>query len=461
MRKPLISVVGTTGVGKTALALELAKKFNGELINSDSMQVYKNLAIVTNKPTPDELATAKHHLFDFIECSKEYSVMEYTKAALDTVEKLYTNNIQPIVVGGTNYYLQSLLWTQKIIETAKVAGLAEKPQAIDSAHPSLSFETQQLLQNLLQKTDPRSNTSEQIKFFYETANIHKILSSIDSKMASRWHPKDFRKIRRSLEIYYTTGTKQSEILEHQSKSTSELRYSTLVFWLYATPEELIPRLDARVEQMISRGMFEEIEFMLGEIEKGNVIGSDDYTRGILQAIGFKEFREYFNLKKCNGSETSIEEAKKEGIELMKIATRQYAKRQTTWIKNKLGPDMVKYHQNDMGAIYLIDCSDNDTMKTQLSRIIDLADDFIKGNPNKPMDMLANKLGYLLEKREKSDMFEQFVCDICVYKNGEKKVLNGREEFDKHLSSNNHKIVVQRNKKMQERENYLAQKECSD
>jgi tRNA dimethylallyltransferase len=508
MPKPLIAVVGTTGVGKTALALELAKKFNGELINSDSMQVYQNLAIVTNKPTPSELATAKHHLFDFVGCSVEYSVLDYTKAAVDTAQKLSSENIQPIVVGGTNYYLQSLLWTQKIIETAKIApspntttsnGLAEKPKARDSAHPSLPSEIKQSLQNILEKTDPRTNTPNQIKSFYEKTNVHNTLKSIDLKMGNRWHPKDFRKIRRSLEIYYTTGLKQSEIIETQSKS--ELRYKTLVFWVYAPPKDLNPRLDQRVENMIERGMFDEIEFMLGEIARGGVVGENDYTRGILQAIGFKEFKKYFDLKKQKAeldlkdfdlkkqkperdfvgksvdldlqrenvdldlqrenrnrvSEEEVEEALREGVELMKIATRQYAKRQTTWIKNKLCPDMIQCHQNNEGGFYLIDCSDKDAMKTQLARIIELADDFINGAPNKPSGILANELGYLLEKREKVDMSEQFVCDVCVYKNGGKKVLNGREEFDKHLNSNNHKIVVQRIKKIQEREDYLAQK----
>jgi tRNA dimethylallyltransferase len=128
--------------------------------------------------------------------------------------------------------------------------------------------------------------------------------------------------------------------------------------LYGKPDELYPRLDARVDKMIKNGMFEEMEAMLRKMENGRVVGLDsDYTRGILQAIGFKEFQKYFKCKTdANSNAEQLDKLLKCGIQDMKIATRQYAKRQITWIKNKFAPIILKEHSRNNGALYLIDAS---------------------------------------------------------------------------------------------------------
>lgn len=178
----------------------------------------------------------------------------------------------------------------------------------------------------------------------------------------------------SLQIYYTTGLTQSEWYKSQQEQGGQiLRYPTILIWLYGKPDILDPRLDYRVDLMMRNGLLDEIHDMRGKVLKNQVIGADsNYTRGVLQAIGtvlnmcdtdssslgFKEFDEYFNLKESlePQSKQDIDKALKQGVEKMKLATRQYARQQVHWIKNKLGPAIIEEHKKETGAFYVIDAT---------------------------------------------------------------------------------------------------------
>jgi tRNA dimethylallyltransferase len=192
-------------------------------------------------------------------------------------------------------------------------------------------------------------------------------------MAQRWHHNDWRKMRRSLQIFYTTGERHSDILKQQKESGGgSLRYRTGVFWLWADNKALDPRLDSRVDDMIRNGLFTEIQEMREKVRLGEVAGvvtnrneekpsnegdtkvvHIDYTRGVMQSIGFKEFDTYLSLlehrqptgneeeKQKEQSAKELEKAKDQGLESMKAGTRRYARRQVTWIRNKLGPKCIE------------------------------------------------------------------------------------------------------------------------
>ena len=250
------------------------------------------------------------------------------------------------------------------------------PDNEDTCHPSLpGHPLRQQVQEALLKTDLRLFTNEEIKEYCSnqasTTNLndeataptslsfHALLTRIDPVMANKWHPLDFRRIRRSLEIFYTTGKQQS--LWYKEQETPSLQFPTLVIWIYGSPQELDARLDARVDDMIDRGLLAELEEMRGDILDGKVVGGSrdiNYKRGILQAIGFKEFHEYFVAKETGQSDQVIQKEFHKGVEMMKLATRQYARQQIQWIRNNIVPSMLGEHEKGPGAIYLVDATGN-------------------------------------------------------------------------------------------------------
>ena len=434
--KNVIAIAGTTGVGKSNLALNIAQRLKGNIINADSIQVYKNLDIISNKPTKEELNMVEHHLFDFVENNREYSVAEYICDASNVIDRLHEKGILPVVVGGTNYYLQSLLFKSQLVATSELPGLSNKTLI---AHPTIVGELKLKLHSFLVKTDPALNSEEEIESFAAQNAIHDILKTVDPDMANRWHPNDVRKIRRSLEVFYTTGTKHSL---HYTEKKSELRYRTCLLWLYAKPDILNPRLDARVEEMIEKGMFEEMRILLDKVGDGTVVGTDsNYTRGILQAIGFKEFDHYFRLLKENAPEKSIEDAKKMGIEHMKLATRQYARKQVHWLKNKLSPMIIENQENNSAVIYLIDASDLTKLPSIINSATVLVQDFLDGKSPAPVDTLdfSNLKQELLNQMKIQHEWDHYECDVCIdRKTSRHKRIHGKRQWELHLKSSSHR-----------------------
>lgn len=303
----------------------------------------------------------KHHLMDFLETEEEYQVTSFLKDASQKVTNNKTDKwnffeptsllffkkkiVQieyiseekqlPVVVGGTNYYIQSLLWNNTTI--GKQEDREPSPDAIDNDFP----EFDQL----------------------ETPELYQRLSKVDPVMANKWHPSDRRKILRSLRVFYQTGKPQSEIIksqrDHYETHGLEPRYKSLVFWIYSDPQKLNPRLDARVDQMIETGLFDEIKDLRNQVVQGHVklpkgFELEKYQRGLWQAIGYKEFDAYFvAVEEGNKDPAELEKIKVECTERMKAATRRYAKSQIKWIKNKLLPTALNAKNNDV-IVYCLD-----------------------------------------------------------------------------------------------------------
>ncbi len=275
MEKPKIIVIcGPTASGKTGLGIELANKINGEIISCDSMQIYKDMDIGTAKPTEEERKMAKHYLVDFVKPNERYSVSNFKKDAEETIKEILNKGKQPILVGGTGLYINSLIYN-----------IVYKEEKID-----LKFRKE--LEN------------KELEELYEEA------CKIDLEAMKKISPNDRKRITRILEIYHTTGKTKTEL---EKESRHELEYEYKIFVLSMDRDILYERINKRVDMMIEAGLIDEVK---------NILGKYKEFPTAMQGLGYKEVVEYL--------ENKI--SKEEMIEKIKQESRRYAKRQLTWFR---------------------------------------------------------------------------------------------------------------------------------
>lgn len=401
MTKPkVVVIVGTTGVGKSQLSIQLATKFNGEIINSDSMQVYKGVPIITNKHPIEERNKIEHHVMDHVDWNEEYYLHRFEKECLDSIKAIHKKGKIPIIVGGTHYYLQTLF--NKCVENKSRQPTKDELLILNSDDSVLIYNT---------------------------------LSSIDPVIASKYHPNDRRRIYRMLEMFYTTGKKPSDTFASQITS---LKYDTLFFWVYSSPDELSKRLDARVDKMLKIGAINEIK-ELYKYYLDNKFSHEQCENGVWQVIGFKEFLPWLE----NDPNVKLEDC----IERMKIKTRQYAKKQVKWIRKMLIPDLN-------GQIYLLNATDlikwDDNVATRANKILNnFIDGQIIGEKYAP-EGFTSLLSTICESTspKKRDDWKHFKCPICRNKGDKELLVIGEENWKIHLNSRRHRVNI--NKKNKEK-----------
>lgn len=340
------------------------------------MQLYSGLPIITNKITVEERKGIPHHLLGCIGLDEPtWVVGTFVKRALGVIEEIRSRGKLPILVGGTHYYTQSLLFRDRLAEAEEdgEGGESKKDhheaqgpiEDLEDKYPILKESTEKLLERL---------------------------QDVDPVMAERWHPNDRRKIQRSLEIYLQTGRKASDIYAEQrlaqtstsadpsSGEDSGLRFPTLLFWIHAETETLRARLDSRVDKMLQRGLLDEVRTLQDYAIEHSAQQPIDDSRGIWVSIGYKEFSAYTAaLASGESNETDLQALKDEAIERTKIATRQYAKRQTRWIRIKLLQALQTAHATS--SLYLLDgTSVADFEARVLSPAADVTRDFLAGEP---------------------------------------------------------------------------------
>ena len=283
MDKPKVVVIcGPTASGKTALSIQLAQKINGEIISSDSMQIYKDMNIGTAKPTIEEMQGIKHYLIDFVEPNQRYSVAEFKKDAENAIEEILAKGKTPIVVGGTGLYVDSLIY-----------GIEYQDIKIDE-------EYRKELEKRAQK--------EGLEALYAEAK------KIDPEAVKKISSNDQKRILRILEIYKATGKNKTE--QEQESRKRGVKYDYKVFAIDMNREVLYDRINKRVDIMIENGLIEEVEKLLKKYKEFPTA---------MQGLGYKEVVEYLQ----------ADITKEEMIEKIKRETRRYAKRQMTWFrKNK-------------------------------------------------------------------------------------------------------------------------------
>ncbi|EPY49699.1 tRNA isopentenyltransferase [Schizosaccharomyces cryophilus OY26] len=413
MLKPICIVCGTTGAGKSDLAVQLAKKFGTEVINADSMQVYRGFDTITNKISHEEQENVTHHLMSFLNYDQEYSVPNFEKDARRIIDGLHAQGKVPILVGGTNYYLQSLLF---------------EDSTLSSIDPPLSHKVKHPDEGIL------NDENADLMFPY--------LQKVDPLMAERWHPRDVRKIRRSLEIYFHTGKRPSDIYKEQSSiKKSKLKYKTLLFWANAENDVLMPRLDTRVDKMLHQGLMNEIQSMKSVINENGF--TPDLTRGIWQCIGFKEFEPWFQ----NSSQETFQAC----LDKMKISTKQYAKYQKKWILNRLLPLCVSEQKLRPSSILFSVANTTNLQKwhEQVERSCNVFSCFFNNQKLPPMTEeeqgVLEKVKKTLLTQDKDTFSTKFTCDVCLDKTGHPFVAIGEDAWQTHLQSRKHKMTVRRMK----------------
>ena len=277
----IVVVTGPTATGKTKLAVALARDLNGEIVSADSMQLYRRMDIGTAKVTPNEAQGVPHHMIDVAGPDESFSVARYVHDAGRCVDDILSRGKLPILAGGTNLYIDSLVSGRDFAENEGDNALRE---SLGAEYDALGGEA------MLER-----------------------LREIDPERAAKLHPADKRRIIRAIEVYTLSGR---TITQHDAETKAiPPRYEAVRIVLdYEDRAELYRRIDSRVDEMVAQGLFDEVKALLDEGL------SPDMTA--MQAIGYKEPAEFFR------GELTREEA----IELIKRESRRYAKRQLTWLR---------------------------------------------------------------------------------------------------------------------------------
>ncbi|BGP38488.1 tRNA dimethylallyltransferase, mitochondrial [Rhodotorula kratochvilovae] len=505
-KPPLIAVIGTTGVGKTDLGVELAKVLSartsppkhGEVLNHDSMQCYRGLDVITNKATNEEMQGVPHHLMGFLEPGGEWGVHDFLRDALEKarcsrpddgfreltrmnsqIDDLQRREALPIAVGGTTYYLQNLVFPNQLVNdvssrphspepSSSTSSLAPEPKTLaDVAHfpPSLLSSISSLPSELLAlflalPALPAISSPSSLPPSFPLAllpprlrspdtlvpALYSLLQALDPASAARWHWRDVRKVRRALDIVLE-GRRWEDVREEQQARPSEgPRFRTLIFWLYAENEALHPRLDGRVDKMIKRGLLDEID-ELWKIANAPGAEPTDYSKGIYQAIGYKEFSPYLTLAHRTPSLTldsspELRTLFDEGIRTMKTSTRQYAKRQVKWIKGKLLP-AVRAAQEEGGEVevVLLDASDLSRWDENVRQpAVELLNTFLDNKPlPDPTSLSRTAAAHLAPPSAKSASHAKRSCPTCT-RDPQRPFMVEERQWDAHLQTKAHRMA---------------------
>lgn len=281
-KKPLIILTGPTAVGKTELSIQLAKHIGGEIISADSMQVYKRMDIGSAKIKPEEMCEVKHYMIDILEPTDSFHVVMFKELALKYMEQIYANGHIPIIVGGTGFYIQALLYDIDFTESDQDEKLRGKYELLAKEKGNT------YLFELLRKVDP------------ESCNII--------------HENNVKRVIRALEFYDQTGEPISKHNEEQRQNESP--YNFCYFVLTNHRDAIYERIEKRVDIMIEDGLLQEVKDLLDEGCTGDMVS--------MQGLGYKQLAKYLN------GEISYEQAVYE----IKRDTRHFAKRQLTWFKRE-------------------------------------------------------------------------------------------------------------------------------
>ena len=284
-KRPLIILTGPTAVGKTQLSIALAKAVGGEVISADSMQVYRGMDIGSAKISREETEGVPHHLIDVLDPREEFNVVRFQSMATEAAEQIYAKGHVPVVVGGTGFYIQALLY------------------GIDFTQPKEMGEEGAYRKSLEALAEEKGNQY-----------LYGLLKEQDPEYAAENHPNNQKRVIRALEYIHLTGQKFSSYNQEQRRRESPYRFAYFV--LTMDRAVLYERINQRVDQMLARGLLEEVERLKAMGCKKGMTS--------MQGLGYKEILDYLQ------GETTLEQA----AELLKRDTRRFAKRQLTWFRRE-------------------------------------------------------------------------------------------------------------------------------
>lgn len=308
----MLILVGPTGSGKTAVAIELCRLLQGEIVSSDSMQIYRNCDIVTAKPTREEQHQARHHLIDICQPTERFSAAQWAELARSAIEEIRSRNRVPIVAGGTGFYLRALI----------------EPEVLSDVPPD---------------EERRAQLQAELEAQGKDAMWQR-LQQVDENASARLHPNDSFRVLRALEIALAPQSTLSAcskdkpatdeatdeasesgraVISHRLTPSTQSAYDTLVFGLALPRDQLYHRLEKRVEVMIAAGAWRELQSLLtaGVLRDAPVLSGVGYKHMLLALDGVW--------------------AREEAIEMWKRDTRRYAKRQMTWFRHQLNVQWIE------------------------------------------------------------------------------------------------------------------------
>jgi len=295
-KKPLIILTGPTAVGKTELSIQLAKAIGGEIISADSMQVYKHMDIGTAKIMPEEMEGVAHFLVDELEPNEEFNVVRFKEMADKAIEGIYSRNHIPIIVGGTGFYIQAVLYDIDFTENENDDGYRLELETIGA-----------------------QNGAEY---------LHEMLKAVDEKSAQNIHVNNMKRVIRALEYFHQTGKPISKHNEEQMKKEST--YNFIYFVLNNNRQIIYDRINTRIDRMIENGLVDEVKKLKDMGCTKEMVS--------MQGLGYKELLDYLD------GNIELEDA----IYIIKRDTRHFAKRQLTWFKREsdvVWMDYSKYNNN--------------------------------------------------------------------------------------------------------------------
>jgi tRNA dimethylallyltransferase len=306
-RKPIYAISGPTASGKTALGVELALKVGGEIINCDSVQIYKGIQIATAKPTREEKRGVPHHLIDYVDANVNYTAGDWARDAAAKIAEIENRGKIPILVGGTGFYLRAL--REPLFESPKTdAALRERLRGIQDRHGA--------------------------------GHLHDMLQRVDPASAANLQRRDYVRVIRALEVYFQTGARLS--VQHANRAAApDFAGRIRLFVLNPPRDELYEKINARTEQHFAAGLVDEVKQLLeqGVKENTNALGAHAYRRVC----------EYLRGERDLGS----------AIERSKQDVRNYAKRQVTWFRKEVGATWLNGFGGDERvwqelALYVLD-----------------------------------------------------------------------------------------------------------
>ncbi len=289
--KNLVIITGPTAVGKTDISIKLAKEINGEIISADSIQVYKGLDIGSAKITKEEMNGVKHYLIDVLDPTDEFDIYTFKQMAEGAINEIHAKGKIPIIVGGTGFYIQSVLYDIDFEDT----------------HVDVQYRKE----------------LEELAGIYGNEYVHKMLEDVDPEYATGIHPNNLKRVIRALEFYHENNIPLSQHNSEQKENKSPYNFAYYV--LNDDREVLYDRINKRVDKMFEQGLVDEV--------KG--LGLDESNQS-MQGIGYKEVLEYIN-----GNITE-DECK----DLIKKNTRHFAKRQLTWFRHEKKVQLIDYRDFD-------------------------------------------------------------------------------------------------------------------
>ncbi|XP_053606974.1 tRNA dimethylallyltransferase [Plodia interpunctella] len=467
-RIPMVIILGATGTGKTKLSVELAQKFGTEIISADSMQIYKGLDVVTAKASVQERETVKHHLLDILEPHQMFTVVDFRNRALKIIDNLTEQGKIPVIVGGTHYYIESivykilvedtddtevLLWDKsrkrdfdskdndeiKRKKTATDDDVKREDELSKSIAKNQSVLEEQGTSREGSGEDREIVKAELQKFFdnenqFSNEEIHAKLHSVDPVMAAQLHPNNRRKVLRSMEVFLKSGRLHSDILAEQKLSEGELRRpgSTVILWLKCEQSVLDKRLDARVDAMLEEGLIRELLDFHDRHNKHRIQDgmAADYTKGVFQTLGFKEFHKYLILTEDQRQSEDGKKLLQLSIDNMKAATRRYARRQNKIVRGRF----LQHPFRQIPPVYELDTTDitswEENVKNKAETIIS---SFLNETPcdYEPLKLKID------EEKKNIDGKSYNYCEICS------RLIIGDKTYEIHLKSNRHMKVLKK------------------